>query len=90
MSAITNIDGFLDQQAREDAEFREKMTVRTLPCSDCGAMVTGSAVDGTWRIFEDGEGGFEGLCDGCGSTCHPDSCDCHMCREIKRTCGCPE
>ena len=52
MHKTANIDEFPDQQTRLDAEYRRKITVHTLPCVDCGTMVTGSLLDGTYLVNE--------------------------------------
>ena len=56
MTKIANIDEFLDQQTRLDAEYRRTITVHTLPCVDCGTMVTGSLSDGTYLDNEYSDG----------------------------------
>jgi hypothetical protein len=81
MGRIGSIDGFLDQQAHLDDEYRRKMTVHTLPCVDCGTMVTGSLSDGTYLINDYSDGTLFGMCEKCNTTYHPSWCDCDACRK---------
>ena len=57
------------------------ITVHTLPCVDCGTMVTGSLSDGTYLVNEYSDGALFGMCAKCNATYHPGDCDCPACRE---------
>ena len=87
MTKIANIDEFLDQQTRLDAEYRRTITVHTLPCVECGTMVTGSLSDGTYLVNEYSDGALFGMCEKCNATYHPSDCDRPACRQW---CDCPE
>src|SRR5262245_59559703 len=81
-------DKFLDQQKRLDIEYRRAIVVHTLPCVDCGVMVTGSLSDGTYLINADSDGTLFGMCEKCNAAYHPSDCDCLVCRAL--WCNCPQ
>ena len=64
-NTTARIDRFLDLQAHLDDEYRRKMTVHTLPCVDCGTMVTGTLSDRTYLINEYSDGAPFGMCENC-------------------------